>query len=71
MEILFLDALAFRYGNSTRVGDGISSWGAGIILDERLLGPFTVQVDFGEMSYDSFFINDDKTMWGVQARYNF
>ena len=71
LEALLFDALALRYGHSTRFSGGISSWGAGIILDGRLLGPFTVEGDFGEMSYDNQATSGEKTIWGARARYSF
>ncbi len=71
LEVLFLNALALRYGHSTRVAGGISSWGTGIVLDGRLMGPFTVEVDLGEMSYDNQVLSGEKTILGARARYNF
>ncbi len=70
-ETLFLDALAVRYGNSTQVAGDIGSWGIGIILDGRLLGPITVELDWGQMSYDNLVLATDKTIWGARARYSF
>lgn len=71
IEALFYDALAFRYGYNTRTVEDIRSWGIGVILDGRLLGPFTVEIDWGEMDYQYAFFGDNKTIWGVRARYNF
>lgn len=71
LETLLFDAVAVRYGHSTRVTDNIESWGVGLILDDRLLGPFTLAVDMGEMQYGDQFGNAKKTIWGARARYNF
>ncbi len=71
LEALFLDALAVRYGHSTQVLGDIESWGVGIVVDGRLLGPVTVELDWGEMSYDNVILNESKTIWGARARYNF
>jgi len=71
LEALFLDTLALRYGRSTQVLGDIGSWGVGVVLDGRLLGPFTVEVDWGEMSYENPFITEGKTIWGTRARYSF
>ena len=71
LEGLFLDALAVRYGHSTQVLGDIESWGIGVVVDGRLLGPVTVELDWGEMSYDNLLFAGDKTIWGTRARYNF
>ena len=71
LETLVLDALAVRYGHSTQVIGDIGSWGIGVILDGRLLGPVTVELDWGEMSYDNPVFTGDRTIWGARARYNF
>ncbi|MEN8007456.1 MAG: hypothetical protein ABFS42_10600 [Candidatus Krumholzibacteriota bacterium] len=71
LEALFLDALALRFGHSTQVLGDIESWGLGIVLDGRLLGPVTVELDWGEMSYDNSLYAADKTIWGARARYSF
>lgn len=71
LETLLLDAVAVRYGHSTQVLGDIESWGIGVILDGRLLGPVIVELDWGEMSYDNPLITGDKTIWGARARYNF
>ncbi len=70
-ETLIFDALAVRYGHSTQILGDIESWGIGVILDGRLLGPVTVELDWGEMSYDNLVFTGDKTIWGARARYNF
>jgi hypothetical protein len=70
-ETLVLDALAVRYGHSTQVLGDIESWGIGVILDGRLLGPVTVELDWGEMGYDNPIISEGKTIWGARARYSF
>ncbi len=70
-ETLILDALAVRYGHSTQVLGNIESWGVGVILDGRLLGPVTVELDWGEMGYDNPILSGDKTIWGARARYGF
>jgi len=71
LEALFLDALAVRYGHNTQVLGDIESWGIGVILDGRLLGPVTVELDWGEMGYDAPVFTGDKTIWGARARYSF
>lgn len=71
IEALFLNALALRYGHNTQVVGGIASWGVGIVLDKRLLGPVTVAVDWGVMRYSNFIFHGDKTTWGVRACYGF
>ncbi len=71
VEAVLFDTLALRWGNSTKVTGGISSWGLGLLLDGRLLGPFTVQVDMGEMGYDNLISTDSQTLWGLRVRYHF
>jgi len=71
LEALFLDALAVRYGHSTQVLGDIESWGVGVILDGRLLGPVTVELDWGEMSYENPVLSEGKTIWGARTRYRF
>lgn len=71
VEALFLNALALRYGHSTLVAGGVASWGAGIVLDKRLLGPVSVEVDWGTMSYNNFIFHGEKTIWGARALYSF
>ncbi len=71
VEALFYNALAVRYGHNTRFSDGIWSWGIGIVLDGRILGPFTVEADWGEMNYEFTYNEAKKSVWGVRARYNF
>jgi len=70
-ELMFLDALALRWGHSTRVAGGITGWGAGIVLDGRLLGPFTVAADLGNWEFDNDLLKGNRTIWGVRAQYRF
>jgi len=71
LEVVLLDAMAFRWGHSTRVVGDISSWGVGLMLDERILGPFTVHLDWGQMGYDNVVLGDSEPLWGVRVGYNF
>lgn len=71
VEFLFMDAIALRWGQSSRVTGNIGSWGVGLMLDGRLLGPFTVQVDLGEMGYDNAVSDDSETIWGMRVGYDF
>jgi len=70
-ETLVFDAVAVRYGHSTQVLGDIESWGIGIILDGRLLGPVTVELDWGEMGYNNPILVENETIWGARARYSF
>ncbi len=71
VEAVFFDTLALRWGNSTKLTGGISSWGVGLSLDGRLLGPFTVQADMGEMGYDNLASTDSETIWGLRVVYHY
>jgi len=71
LEAVFLDTLAVRWGYSTRVTGNIDSWGIGLMLDGRLLGPFTIQADVGEMGYDTVLSQDPENIWGLRIGYNF
>ena len=71
VEALVLGVLALRYGHSTRVTGGLSSWGLGAVLDDPRLGPFTLEADFGKVSADDGFFAEDMTIWSLRARYCF
>jgi len=71
LEALVYDTVALRWGHSQRFEDGISSWGIGLVLDRDFLGPFTVQMDFGMMNFDSELLSDSKAVWGLRTGYQF
>ena len=71
LESVFFDTFAIRWGHSSRVTGDIGSWGIGLILDGRLLGPFTVHADMGEMGYNNILTNESETIWGLRVGYNF
>lgn len=71
VELLLLDALALRWGHNDRMAGDVTSVGVGIVLDERLLGPFTVEADLGQVRYNHELFGDDDTIWGARARYAF
>jgi hypothetical protein len=72
-ELVLLELLALRWGFNDRFSDGVTGLGVGIVLGERFLGPLTLEADVGQLSYDADFAGADneKTAWGVRARYAF
>ncbi len=71
LEAVVFGTLALRGGHSTRIGGNINSWGIGLMLDGRLLGPFTVHADMGEMGFNNEATTDRETTWGVRIGYDF
>ena len=70
-EISLFDLLAFRLGHSSKLYGDINSWGIGLNLDKGQLGPFSINLDFGQMNYDNALSNEDFTTWGLRLGYDF
>lgn len=71
VEAVAVGVLALRYGHSTKITGGMSSWGVGLVLEDRLPIPFALEADFGKVSADDGFFAEDMTIWGLRARYDF
>jgi len=71
VELLFFEILAARYGYNTFIADGVSSWGLGAILDRQWMGPWTIELDWGQMNFNHEALIGDKTLWGFRVRHNF
>lgn len=71
LEVLVRGTFALRYGHVAKTGGDVDSGGIGVVLDGRMLGPFTVEADLGRMSYDGATFSGDETIWGLRTRYDF
>lgn len=71
LEALFFSTLALRFGHDSRHSTGMTSWGAGLMLDPEFLGPVSLELDYGKMGFGNSRVLERETTWGVLARYNY
>ena len=58
VELILGGALAVRYGRDNDRNTEPESWGLGLVLDERFMGPMHARIHWARLKYDTIYIDD-------------